>query len=229
MGLPSLVDVDELKVYISVKEDVTAFDEQLLSLAKNATGLIQGFCRREFTEQEYTEQFDTRLNSNYVYDLAGNNDLGITQDTKAQRFSLQGLPVDADTLEVYYSPTREFSADNALVASEYFFNPKTNALYVFKPMGDTKGGLQVVYTAGYTSETQGSGATAWELISGAGEDLKMACITQVIFMFNKYREGNIGLIGRDRHSPEYERNPSLLCSEAQRYAMPYRKQLLGRR
>ncbi len=231
MGLPSLVSVEELKVFISVKEDVTAFDEQLISLAKSATKLLETFCRREFTAKDYTEQFDTVGNSSLEYDLGGGyqNDLGVQEKKAAQRFSLKGMPVDPNDFALFYDPSRAFGEDTQLAAAEYYLKPDTNSVYVFRSLADTKGGMKAIYSAGYASETEGSGDDAYELISGAPEDLKMACITQVIFLFNKYREGNVGVVGRDRHSPEYERNQSQLCSEAQSFAAPYRRLLVGRR
>jgi len=236
MAVTTLVSVDELKQYIQIQADNTSFDLNLLSLSGTATSLLETFCRAKFSSQVYTQQFHTRNAKNYVYDLGADyqNDQGIVEDAEVQRFPLKGFPVDtAEDFFVYYDPYRLFPESSKLESTDYYLNEPGNALYILTGTVKTVMGLKVVYTGGYTTAPATIGTapndTDYSLISGAPEDLKMACIVQTIFLFNKVQEGNIGVKGRDKHSPEYISNELLLCPEAQAMAVPYKRILTGRR
>lgn len=233
--LPSLVTLDEIKQYISVQDEDETFDAQLMNLAQNATKLLETFCRRKFAEDEYVDYFTARNSGGYSYDITGNasNTSGILEQEDVQRFGIKGYPVNLEqAFTVKYDPSRAFGDDTALAEAEFFFDESKNAVYVTRALSAGKNVISVEYTAGYSvTEEVGTGddAVTYDIISGAPEDLKMACVTQVVFMFNKYREGNIGLVGADRHSPQYEKTASMLCSEAQAFAAPYVRRQVGQR
>ena len=235
--LPSLVTLEEIKMYINVRDADDGFDAQLLNLAKNATKLLENYCRRSFEKKVYTEHFNTRDTRGVVYDLAGGtyNDSGLIDKPGVQRFSLTGYPIDADApISANFDAQRACQSGTALAAEQFFIDPKNSVFFLQKGVPAVLRGLQVSYTAGYEAAEEQTEATAgdpidYTVLVDAPEDLKMACVTQVVFMFNKYREGNIGIIGADRHSPEYERSADMLCTEARAYAAPYRRLLKGQK
>lgn len=228
MPLATLVTLSELKRYIQINEDNSSFDAPLKQLARVATKSLETFCRRSFSSAEYTEYFNTRDSRTFVYDLTGNytNDEGLLERNQVQRFPLKGYPVDLDEdFEVYYDTSRAFAAATLLAETDYYINSAGNALYLLKGTISAPRSLKVVYTGGYTTASQ-SGEL---VVSGAPEDLKLACVQQVVFMFNKLQEGNVGVRGSKKHSPEYIQNEQMLCPEAQALAVPYKRQLVGKR
>ncbi len=236
----SLVSISGLKVFIGVAEGVQDFDTQLFTLAKSATALLENFCRRKFTYQEITETFSTVDTFNIEYDLASGvypngNQSGLMLLPGTQRFVLKAYPMDLGaSLTVNYDANHNFADPNSLVdPSLYFFDTVGNALYLRKPTAKTVRGLQIVASGGYaigTNEDAASGADdAVDVLQGVPDDLVMACVTQTLYMFNKYREGNVGIVGADKHSPNYQNNSNLLCSEAMGLAAPYKRILTGRR
>jgi hypothetical protein len=236
MTIKTLVSVAELKQYLPVQEGNTAFDQNLLSLSGTSTSLLETYCRAKFAAQSYTDFFNTRYSKAYIYDLSGNysNEEGVLEQADVQRFPLRGYPVDTgEDFNVYYDPTRAFAESSKLQSADYYLSNTGNTLYLLAGTDNTIRGLKVTYTGGYTTteETLTIGDTDIDYleISGAPEDLKMACITQTIFLFNKVQEGNIGVVGRDKHSPEYVSNEYLLCPEAQALVIPYRRILTGKR
>lgn len=228
MSLASLVTLDELKTQLSIQNSNTSFDDSLKQLARVSTKALETFCRRVLTSAAYTEYFSTRYSKTFSYDLSGDyqNLDGLLEGANVQRFPLNGFPVDLNSaFSVYYDTTREFADDTLLDSTDYYINSAGNALYLLKGTIEAPRSLKVTYTGGYATSLSGSDL----IISGAPEDLKMACITQVIFFFNKIQEGNIGVRGSKKHSPEYIQNAQMLCPEAQAFALPYRRRLLGKR
>lgn len=227
--LASLVKLSEIKQYIEVNEENTSFDESLKQLARVATKQLENFCRRTFSAQEYTETFNTRYAGTFAYDLTGDysNMEGVLVQYKAQRFPLKGFPINTEEdFEVSYDISRAFGDSiEPLVETDYFINQAGNALYLLKGTAEAYASLRVVYTGGYTTELVGTEL----VITGAPENLKLACVTQVMFLFNKYREQNIGVRGQKKHSPEYVMNEQMLCPEAQSMAFEFRRQMVGKR
>lgn len=235
MTIKTLVSVAEIKQYLPVQDGNTAFDQNLLSLSGTATRLLENYCRANFSAQNYTDFFNTRYSKKYTYDLSGNyaNEDGVLEQSEVQRFPLRGYPVDTgEDFDVYYDPTRVFADSTKLQSTDYYLSNAGNTLYLLAGTDSTIRGLKVAYTGGYTTteETLTVDATDidYVLISGAPEDLKMACTVQTIFLFNKVQEGNIGVVGRDKHSPEYVSNAYLICPEAQALVIPYRRLLTGK-
>lgn len=233
----SLVSVPELKVYIQVEEGNTEFDAQLLGMAKTATKLLETWCRREFAKKEYTEIFTTRQSGGFVYNLWGGafDDDGLIEQPGVQRFNLKGPPIDTDeAITIAYSPSRMYDTGQIVTSSQYFLDADKGTLLLFLSTAAVSKALKITYTGGYDTEedTLGSGGdtVTYDLISGAPDDLKMAAITQTMFLFNKIRESSIGVVGSSgRNSPVYSQNELLLCPEAIALATPYRKVLLGRK
>ncbi len=239
----SLVSVDELKVFIGVAEGVADFDAQLLSLAKSSTALLSTFCRRDFTYAAITEIFSTRDTFVLDYDLGGGiysqgNQSGLLIEPAAQRFVLKAFPLDTEAdIVVNYDPKHIFGSETVVDSDDYFIDAVGNALYLKKPTGKTVRGLMITASGGYHVGTDAPVGPSpgpaspgdLEILQGVPDDLKMACITQTMYMFNKYREGNVGIVGADKHSPNYEKNSNLLCTEAMGLAAPYKRVLVGRR
>lgn len=224
----SLVSLTELKVYIAINEDNTSFDASLVQLAKVATKSLENYCRRSFSVAEYVEYFGTRDSGTFAYDLySGYENIdGILEGAETQKFPLKGFPVSADLpFEVRYDLTRQFSDVSVLAATDYYLSSAGNTLFLLRATAQSPRSLKVTYTAGYDTEVLG-GVT---IISGAPENLKLACIMQVVFMFNKLQEANIGVKGSKKHSPEYIQNDQMLCPEAQALAVEFRRNLVGRR
>lgn len=226
--LASLVTLNELKTYIQIKDTNTAYDAELKQLARVATKSLETFTRRSFEAAEYTEYFGTRNSVTYMYDVSGDysNAEGILQDAQVQKFNLKGYPVDLEEdFLVYYDPNRVFGDDTLVPDTDYFLNAAGNTLFLMRGTVESPRAIKIVYTGGYTTALDGSDL----IINGAPEDLKLACITQVVFFFSKLTESNVGVKGSKKHSPEYIQNEQMLCPEAQALAFPYRKNLVGRR
>lgn len=229
MPLASLVTLTELKRYIAINDDNSSFDASLKQLARVATKSLETYCRVNFSRAEYTEYFNTRNSTQYAYDLTSDytNLEGILEANQVQRFPLKGVPVDTEEdITVWYDTSRQF-ADSlaALAATEFYINAAGTSLYLLKGTANAARSLKVTYTGGYTTAVQ-AGET---ILTGAPENLKLACITQVIYLFNKMQEGNVGVRGSKKHSPEYIQNEQMLCPEAQALAIDFRRSLVGKR
>lgn len=224
MPLGSLVTLTELKQYIAINETNTSFDISLRQLARVATKSLETFCRVQFSEQQYIEIFDTRKTGGYSYDLSSNweNDSGYIADPAIQSFALKGQPVNTDLpMVINFDVNRAWPDENILLETDYFFNAGTKRLYIYRALPEASKALKITYTGGFPTDANGN--------IEAPEDLKLACITQVIFMFNKMQEGNIGVRGTKKFSPEYVQNEQMLCPEALAMSAPYRRQLVGKR
>lgn len=237
MTVSTLVSLDDLKAYVKLADDSQEFDRQLVELGGAATALLEVFCRATFARKAFSEKFSTIRSTDFQYDLTGNtvSDFGLLEQNRVQRFPLRGYPVDASLpVTVKYDPDRVFGSGAIKEATGYYLNANTNALYLLDGTAQTTFGLQIEYTAGYTVENATYGdddqAVTYQYISGAPPTLRMACIQQVIFMFNKIQEGNVGVVGRGSdNSPEYASNALLLCPEAQALASSFKRVLVGRR
>lgn len=228
----SLVSLDEVKTMIAVGEqeeaDAELTDAKLEQVAEWATKLMQTYCRREFAEQSFTQFFDTRGNATYGLDIYGDasNVSGAVGSLNPAGFNLKGFPVDPDTLEVWYDPERTFAAASKLTqGTDYWYDEEAQRLYVLKAVGKSFRGLKAVYTAGYelgTSETA-------NIITGAPDDLRIACLVQCVYLWNKIKESNIGIKTGADESPVYEINLDLLCTETKAGLKPYRNLLTGKR
>ena len=224
MSNTTLVSLDELKAYISINENNSTYDAPLQQLARVATKALEAYCRRSFLYQAYTEHFDTRDTARAEYDVGGDwsNDTGIIESAAAQRFPLKGLNVDfEEDITVHYSAARVYDASTLVDNDLYYFNDAGNTLYLLKATAKARRSVRIAYSAGYAANAKG-------VLTEAPDDLKLAAITQVMFLFNKMNEANIGVKGSKKHSPEYIQNANMLCPEAQALVLPYRRNLMGR-
>ncbi len=193
MTTAALVSLEDIKQFIEVRDDSAAFDRKLLTLARTATRQLERFTRSEFVKQERTEYYDART-------LIKNN--GQIVPTLLR---LKARPVDfAETFTIHHDPDRVFPAASALASDGWFYDASKHRLTITAPLTASPQSIKVVYTGGYEVVDPGegdteddSGDTDANMSAAAPEALKMACIAQVLFLWEKLARQNIGTVAAD--------------------------------
>lgn len=114
---------------------------------------------------------------------------------------LKARPVDiAQALTVNFDPDRAFAAATALASSDFYYDTDRERLVILAALSDAPGALKIDYTGGFAVVDPTVGGAEADLTSEdanmsaeAPEDLKMACIAQCIFLWDKVRTGSIGI------------------------------------
>jgi hypothetical protein len=183
-----LVSLDDVKVHLPIRANVTEYDSRLSMLILTATRQIETAVEREFHAAAREEIFGTPDTVSYGYDFAGTtNESGILQRSRPARYALKTLNITPATLEVFYDASGEFAADTKVDAKNIVLDKEKGHLTVTFPMRRTVAGLKVVYTGGY--ESAGSPAS---LSASIPIDVKMACISQVLFLHTRMDAMNVG-------------------------------------
>lgn len=223
----SLITLAEAKQFLPIREGNTGFDAKLLSMNLAATTLLGNWCRQSWVRAEHTDYFATRSTNRQLIDLHSDDNMsGVLDAPYESRYRLRHHPVDEDeTITVYYDPTRVFAADTVVPDTQWFFDPKTNQIILLRGVSQHPRALKVVYTAGF-AVTEGDDDENDNLSASAPPDLKLACQTQVLFMFNKIESGSVGTEAQ-ADGGEVFADSSILCSEAKELAAPYRRWARG--
>lgn len=226
MAATPFITLDEVKTYIDIQDGNISFDDKLTDLIAVSSQLISVYCRRDFKKQEYTEYFGTRFNQSCPYDLTGDpsNDSGLLKEYTLQRFKLKAFPVDlAQDFKVYYDTSREWLSSSLLIKdTDYYVDTETNAVVLLIGTVESPRSIKIVYTAGYT-EASGT------LSASLPEELKLACVAQTMFLFDKIETSSIGVSNQSDDEGQPYVGPQLLVREAQELSKSYRRQLYGKR
>lgn len=196
MQSTAFVRVSEVKAALGVRSGVAQFDDRLKSLVRTATAQIETAVSRRFTRQQFNEYFRTSRTDRLFYDLySPTNEDGVRRDPRRQRYNLTGFPVvENDPLlpaTVWYDPNRAWTDDRIVQPASYILDATRGTLDVQIASIEHPAALRVRYTAGYVVDTVTDPDEP--VLTGLPEELKVACVTQTIFLFNKLGPSNVGV------------------------------------
>ena len=124
--MSNITTKEKVKTYLGLSG--STHDTLIDELIKNATASIERFCNRSFTEDEYTEYFDT---------IGGFNKL-----------FLRNYPVASLTSVKYRTGTWGAITWESLNVNDYLLNDNGKVAFSF-PFPEAEKYLQIVYTGGY--------------------------------------------------------------------------------
>lgn len=209
-----LVSVAEIKTYIPTNAGFTANDAKYAMLARQATSAIEKLCRTSFAKTDYIQYFDSYRTGRQIVDLYGSSLTGYSNDLTPQFFLLKAFPVDlAEDFFVYYDLDRVYPESSKLDPSGYIVNEEKGTLRIDSITPSYPKAFKVVYTAGYATATDPATGAAY--VSGAPEDLKLACLLSVQYMFERNNLRHTNSVQRgdtDNHSDKVAKG--LLPQEA---------------
>lgn len=185
-----LVAVEEVRSLLPVRQGDPTHDERIMRSIIVATEMIQSHTRRFFTSQTFEEYKGTVDTVRYSYDWASTgNESGVLSSSRAVRYVLLGFPIARDVaITVNYDPTRVYGATTLLPATDFYLDAGRSVLFVKTAMREYLEALKITYVGGYAVDTDTDSLT-----TTAPEDLKMACIVQAVYLFNRFTAENIGM------------------------------------
>lgn len=202
--MTALINLATAKALMPIRANDNSQDDLLKSLIEIASNQLERYCRRSFASQEYTELFHTQDTRTRKYNVAGST--GYQSATRvegqARSFFLKGWPVaTSPAITVNYDPRRDFNAQTQLNAADkgYYLEADDGILNLY--IATVKGAdlLQVVYTAGFASQTDDGFVNLNDAVVAAAPALAEACARQVAFLYKTRAIENIGT-GQDRTS-----------------------------
>jgi hypothetical protein len=221
-----LVTVAEIEAYAAVTNTggaSAAIETVYTDLSRLATTQIEKYCRLTLLRENKTEYFPTKSTSLIGLNLYGTDDTVTVSSARQQKIYLNKINIDAEEdFLVYYDTSRQWGASTLIDASYYVVDYVNGSLITEFPTDASMRALKVVYTGGFASA--GSPAT---LSASAPDDLKMACISQVIFMYNALSAQDIGTELREKTNRMYQR-PGFMTDNAMQLIQPYKRFYTGR-
>lgn len=124
--MADLTNKTKVKAYLGISG--TTYDTLIDELIKNATASVEKFCNRNFTEDSYTEYFDT--------------------DPVAKLF-LRNFPVASLTSVQYRSGTWGAITWENLNVNDYLLNELTGKVSLAFVLPSAEKYIKIVYTGGY--------------------------------------------------------------------------------
>lgn len=222
-----IITLAYLKTFLPIRAGNTDFDAKLTEIIKTASQMIEDYCHMEFAEAARTQYFTSRATRHIGLDLHGGSEDGKLLTAREQLLVLNCKPVsEADPVSVYYDPKGRFGDDVSALDPEvdYRVDYLNGLIYLTYPTSYVRRGVKVEFTAGYA-------VASGTLQDSAPTDLKMACLVQSIFLFNKLTPENIG-VSEDREegstSTGTYTKPAGLVPEAAAMLKNYRQVLVGR-
>lgn len=204
-----LVNLQDVKAGLPVREGNVGFDVRLRQLSIVATRQIEQATKRFFTRQAFTQHFSSRDTATRTLDLVGDDRATVQTNiesfhtqgsvlvTEPQTLSLQSLPIDiAQPVEVIYDPLGRFSGNQTFIVvnpDNYVVDEDNGLLHLRFPMARGRRRIRVTFTGGFASAgTGGDESLSVALEAGGFEDLRQAAVIQTQFLFLKLDRENVG-------------------------------------
>jgi hypothetical protein len=183
-----LITIEDAAALLPIRAGNTSQDAKLTMLINAASALIEQAISRELDKRQRVELFDSPNTYRSYYDFADvENQGGSYIDPRPVRYVLKAFNIDTNaTIEVRYDPTYAFDDSTVVPATNYTVDATNGLLQLRYAMFEAKGSVKVTYTGGYTVNAEGN------LSDSIPVEFKMACLAQVIHMFNKFTADNIG-------------------------------------
>lgn len=220
MSTTPLITLEEFKQYLDMNSGVTNYDSRIEVISAQATKQLEQFTRQKFTKAARTEYFGTYDNSVPELDLAGTSRDGYYDKTTPRPLLLGSMPVDSSAdFSLKYDPYRRWDEVEDVSEDAYFVDYDNGKVILEFATVASLRSIKVEYTGGYASS--GSPAT---LSDSAPEDLKLACLAQSYFLFDKLHSQSFGIEAQSGSDGKtYRKQDGILCHEAMRLAQPYRR------
>lgn len=217
-----LLTLSEVKAMIDMRDNITKEDTLLRLLIAAATDSIEAATGRLFSPLTHTEYLTTRENRETDYNLRPNAgdwhgginifSSGLQTIRKPTAYYLVGVNVDPDTMVVHYNPNAVDDADynDDALLDESHYELDGDKLTILTGTRYAPRGLRIQYSAGFEAAPEDPQQAESEtnplcLSASIPQALKMAAITQVMFLRTKLRTSNIGL-GVERLAVEGKRS-----------------------
>ena len=183
-----LITIEEATALLPIRTGNTSQNVKLNMLIGTATTMIEQAISRELDKMQRIEYFRTPDTQRSFYDFNGTqNEYGVYSSPRTVRYNLKAFNIDPAALfEVCYDPQRVYGTDTVLPATNYILHRADGLLSIRTAMVDELDSLRVTYTGGYALDSEGT------LSGSAPQDIKMACLAQVLHMFGKFTMDNIG-------------------------------------
>lgn len=195
----NLIFLRQAKEFLSEDENYTGTDQRTSLAIANATAIIEKVLRRNLTKQAQVEYLDTTQNFQMAYDIRGDDtSIEFSQGTKyyynQKVLQLKNWPIDLTAeFKIYYDPYYKFSEETLLSPEEYFLDPETGKLIIYRSTISYKRCIKVVYTAGYEATVDTEYGYVYDPLAVPPQeqalgltipfDLKMAMLYQTRFTF----------------------------------------------
>lgn len=222
------VTLPEARTYLNIRSGDTSYDEKIWLAAEAATAALETFTRRCFAKETHTVYFDTRDTLTMHRNLTGDGH-PYTTTADRQRIPLKCAKLwydDDNPISVWYDPYRVFGDDTIVAATNFIIDVPRKRMTLLVPTAEYTQSLKVTYTGGYTIDDT-TDASHPNLSAVIPSDLKMACLYQLIYMFEKMESQTIGSSNNPEDGSSYE-NEGILVPEALQLASPFRRHLVGR-
>lgn len=183
-----LVTIEEATALLPIRVGNTSQNVKLTMLIGTATTMIEQTISRELDKKARVELFRTPDTQRTYYDFVSTtNETGVYSNPRAVRYNLKAFNIDTGLpFDVRYDANRVFDDTTIIPATDYILHAADGLLVMRTNMVDALDSLQVTYTGGYTVDADGT------LSTSAPQDLKMACLAQVLHMFGKFTMDNVG-------------------------------------
>ena len=220
MATVPLITLLEFKRYLSIRDSITDYDDQIAEITAQSTKQLEQFTNQKFEKSARIEYFPARDNNKPVLDLIGMNRDGYYSQVTHQVLLLKSKPVNQGASFVLkYEPNRKWDDVAAADSESYYVDAEAGKVVILFATSKTPRGFQVSYTGGYASA--GSPTT---LSASAPEDLKLACLAQSYFLFDKLNTQSFGVMSaKGEDGKMYRKQDGILCQEALKLAQPYRR------
>jgi hypothetical protein len=183
-----IVTVEEVRALLPIREGNVTFDPKINLLIATASGQIENAIRRELDRKARVEFFRTPDTGRSFYDFDNTtNASGLYSNPRRTRYALNTVNIDPESLVVHYDPARQFGEGTAVDPKLLTLNAKDGLLTLHLTMRDSMDGLRVMYTGGFAAS--GEPLTLSESVPA---DIKMACLSQVLHLFNRFTADNAG-------------------------------------
>jgi len=229
-----LISRNDLTDYIEIRAGFTGKDNLLDGLILTATRQIETATRRSFTKQSRVEILDTKKSVDVFYDFSGDYDSGDYTSIKEQVITLKGVPIDntLNDFRLYYDLERVWASTSVINSSDYYRDDENSLIYLKYPTSSARLSLKAVYTAGY-AVTAATNVLPANLSAAIPSDLKLACIYQVMWLYNKRFPETMNVTQDSLDGAASARNFTKpiagIVPDAWNLLSPYRNIMLGRR
>lgn len=187
MTVPILA-LEDAYAHLPIRAGNTEYDDRLTLLILTASTQIEHAIDRELDRKERTQLFKVPTTSNQTFDFSNtSNETGLRTTVRSVRFTLNTIDVDPNSVTVYYDPSGAFAADTEIDSKHWSLNAEMGLLTVRYPMVESMDALKVVHTGGYAE-----GGDPLTLTDSVPADIKLAAVSQLVFLFTRSFVDNVG-------------------------------------
>jgi hypothetical protein len=183
-----IVTAEEVRAFLPIRPGNTSFDAKINLLINVASGQIENVINRELDRRERIQYFRTADTTRLMYDFGNSeNDSGMYSSPRRVRYTLLAFNIDmTQPFKVHFDPYRQFGDDTLIPSDQYSVDTVNGFLSLQTSLYESMDGLRVTYTGGFATGSEG------DMSASIPSDIKMACLSQVLYLFNRSTADNAG-------------------------------------